>query len=320
MTSRHDAECVKLESKAEQGQEGTMKAREKELEKHLARCRVEKEQAEKSRGAEEKRFWKSRRDTRSKAQSAFEKVQSSQVKAGKAALKSERSTLSKGQLKEQLDQLVKSHIASKMKSADQLESKMDGEDAAAHFELELTLLPQVHSMLFRHLQTEVELLLRNNDAVLGVKTRRLETLKAVYTTYVAEWTSTVEIGVLHLEEVELSQADLVCIDTLRSKKKSHIADLKSQPKTLKQSTLRIKKDHDNTIRGTQRKFKVLKQKTAGANGENKQRSIKMQKVWKTALNVFACLRRGKLIARPVSVEADCGLYANTTRCYSGIAG
>lgn len=279
MTSRHEAECSKLEAKADQGLESAMKSREKDLEKHLARCRVEKEVAEKARVTEEQKFWKSRKDVRSKTRSSFKKTQASRVKASKAGLKSEKGSMTKTQLKEQLDQLMKGHATSKARDADQLESKLDGEDAVAHLEHQLTQLPQVHSMLFRHLQVEVELLIRNNETTLAVKTKRLDALKTVYNSFVTDWTTTVQKGVRHLEEVEMRQANMVCVDTLRAKKKSHLAELKSQPKTLKQTTQRIKKDYDNTIRGTQRKFKEFARKTAGElpKGEQ-QRSIKLQKV------------------------------------------
>eukprot|EP00038_Savillea_parva_P000422 m.96074 g.96074 ORF g.96074 m.96074 type:complete len:846 (-) comp10141_c0_seq1:145-2682(-) len=260
MKHRHETEMTKIQHKAEHHQEHAMKSREKELEKHLARCRVEKEHAEKFRGNEINKFWKTRRDVRAKARAAFSKAQANEVKASKASLKAEKGSMSKAQMKEQMEQLIKGYAVTKEQEAEKLETKIDQEDLVAQLELDLSLLPQLHSMLCRHLQTEVELLLRNNDAILAVKTRRLEDIKTAITSYVDDRTQTVRQGMRQLEEMEMRQAHSVCDDNVRAQKKAHLTELRSQPKALKQTTQRIRRDYDNTIRGTQRKYKELLKK------------------------------------------------------------
>eukprot|EP00041_Stephanoeca_diplocostata_P010596 m.168789 g.168789 ORF g.168789 m.168789 type:complete len:194 (-) comp18221_c0_seq4:587-1168(-) len=58
---------------------------------------------------------------------------------------------------------------------------------------------------------------------------------------------------------------------MRSMKKRHLAELKSQPKEIKQSEQRIKKDFTDSIRMTEKKFKALSKNVLGALPRDQQK-------------------------------------------------
>ena len=256
VNSKQESEQVKARSKSVQEIDRNAKEKEKGLEKHLTRCKTELEASGKAESTEMKKFVKMRKDVTEKAWSAFKRSSEAEYKRAKETMKVDASDQSKEERKSHKDSLKEQHVIQKRTGEEKLERKLVKEDQVAKIEFDLSRLPLLHAIKFRHLGEEVELILNANDEFVAVKERRMVESHAMVQGHLEEQQTTQRGHLAKLVETEDRQAQRMHRDAMKTMKKRHLSELKAQPKELKAGEQKIKRMFSDSIRVTEKKYKT----------------------------------------------------------------
>eukprot|EP00051_Salpingoeca_urceolata_P029112 m.488940 g.488940 ORF g.488940 m.488940 type:complete len:869 (-) comp26260_c0_seq1:110-2716(-) len=256
LQTRQDTDLIRQSTADTREYESLRRSHEKDMEKLFAKQALETEDHNKTETAEEKAQQKAIKDDQKHARAAFQQKFERDYKAAKETFKLQ-TPVKGGDFKAKKRSFKESQEHEKTQAAELLNGVLETKESVSVLAFRVSRLPMKQALEQRHVQEELALRRQHSAQLVEFKQKRLLGLETLMRAQLEERHALQVAHADRLTEVEGEQHDAVCKTKLKALKKAHVAELKRQPKELRQREDQIRKSYTDTVKLQAKQAKAL---------------------------------------------------------------